>query len=289
MLAGVALVSLGAWPAVLLWGGELHTWLLAALVAAATTAVSGWVGLLLTKAQEMVQDAAGRQPFTVTVERRSSGYDGYTWLVPLSAAELPQATEVIREARDATLREASIYRNETQAMVDRFGPWAMERGGIAASYYDLTILVEGRSAQAVVLRGIRVTVLSRAPFTDGIVIRLTSHRVGGVIEPRGFRLDLDDPVPNLRPTSYRGTPTVPFPYSVSQGDPEIFYIEVSSHRTDCAFQLEIDWTADGTNGTCVVNDDSEPFRIAGRADRAEYQLDLSVSSTEFVWTECDRT
>jgi hypothetical protein len=248
---------LGAGVAAVLSSGHLRTWLLTTLVAAATTTVSGWIGSVFAKAPSAIGAAAGQQPITVTVR----GPFGDEWMVPATAAELPVARE----------------------MITYFDDWAAEHDGMLISPYELEILVEGRSAQAVVLRAMRVIIDSRRPANDGIRAR-TVGWAGGLLIPRGFALDLGEGDALLRPVNspWNDAPTPPFPYSVSQGDPELFHLSVSTSEVDCLWRLEIDWTADGIDGTYRIDDGGKPFRIACGGRRRAYVFD--VNHPQAGWT-----
>jgi hypothetical protein len=246
---------LGACVAVFLLLGELRTWLLATMVAAATTVVTGWIGSAFAKAQKAIQATAGQQPITVTV---LNGPSSFEWMIPVAPADLPEAEH------------------------DLDG-WALDHGGIVASPCQLVILIEGRSHQAVVLRGIRVADLSRRPPREAVCAAIIGL-MRGIMIPRHFELDLDEHAPALRPAHHpwQVEATRPFPYSVSQGDPELFKVYASASRADCTWRLEIDWTVDGADGTYLLDDGGTPFHIACTAGRERYVFNLN--RPEAGWT-----
>jgi hypothetical protein len=126
------------------------------------------------------------------------------------------------------------------------------------SPHRITVLVEGRGAQAVILHALR-------PVTLGRGLRPLRREVS----PRLFRVDFDDrPVdasdiesglyadlvrlePRFRPAT--GGPD--FPFAVHSSEPELFTITafLQSRRVQAVeWRLELDWTCAGRNGTFVI-------------------------------------
>ncbi|WP_246412488.1 hypothetical protein [Amycolatopsis dendrobii] len=91
----------------------------------------------------------------------------------------------------------------------------------------LTVLVEGRSAQAVVLAALRPVVLARRPARP--MPPVSSARQ--VLEPRRFVLDLDGVPVRLHTVQGPG-----FPFTVTASDPEKFRIALELREP-----VEVDW------------------------------------------------
>ncbi|MEU8920449.1 hypothetical protein AB0D10_05845 [Kitasatospora sp. NPDC048545] len=115
------------------------------------------------------------------------------------------------------------------------------------------VLVEGLTAQAVVLRGLRPVIDARRPARPAAITAGMAAPLG----ERGFEVDLDAESPLLVAAS----PGVPdFPYTVTNGDPELFAIAPrSSFEVD--WHLELDWTSAGRSGTVVIDRGGHPFEF----------------------------
>jgi hypothetical protein len=121
------------------------------------------------------------------------------------------------------------------------------------------VLVEALTAQAVVLRGMRVAVVSRTPPRPAFLFAAAA----GILEQRGFRVDLDARQPRLEPTSATGPD---FPFTVSSSDPELFAVFPRS-TFEVHWRLELDWTSRGRSGTVVIDRDGQPFHFVPRPRR----------------------
>jgi hypothetical protein len=108
----------------------------------------------------------------------------------------------------------------------------------------LAVLVEGRSAQAVVLKALRPVVLARRPPRPITGI----GTICGILEPRRFTIDLEQDPPRLVAQG------PDFPFTVTASDPEQFRIKqkVWDHEVD--WHLELDWICAGRTGTLCVPD-----------------------------------
>ncbi|CAL9465410.1 hypothetical protein SUDANB95_02709 [Actinosynnema sp. ALI-1.44] len=109
----------------------------------------------------------------------------------------------------------------------------------------IIVLVEGRTAQAVVLLGVRPVVVD---FHD----KVSEAHSRSSIRDFGIELDLD---------SRAGKPAPPrvvaherdFPFAVTMGDPELFHFTMSVPSTCHAkWHLELDWASAGRTGTVVI-------------------------------------
>ncbi|MFF7339373.1 helix-turn-helix domain-containing protein [Streptomyces sp. NPDC008163] len=159
--------------------------------------------------------------------------------------------------------------------------WARALGGVDGGAMKLELTVQGTSAQAVVLTGLRVKVLSqRAPVQQSAFSM--GEGCGSGIEPQSFDVDLDDSRPALRPVAGKqGDETVPaknFPFRVSSSDVEVFDLDAHVEGHDVSWYLELDWSSGGRTGTLRVDESGEPFRTSSIAGRPEYyyRYDTSV-------------
>ncbi|MYW08300.1 helix-turn-helix domain-containing protein [Streptomyces sp. SID2563] len=159
--------------------------------------------------------------------------------------------------------------------------WARALGGVDGGSMKLELTVQGTSAQAVVLTGLRVKVLSqRAPVQQTAFSM--GEGCGSGIEPQSFDVDLDDSRPALRPVAGKqGDETVPaknFPFRVSSSDVEVFDLDAHVEGHDVSWYLELDWSSGGRTGTLRVDEGGKPFRTSSIAGRPEYyyRYDTSV-------------
>jgi len=125
------------------------------------------------------------------------------------------------------------------------------------------VLVEGLTAQAVVLKRMRPVVLSRTPprpaRSAGVIM--------SILEVRGFSTNLDAESPVLTPMaersirggggSHRSAPP-DFPFTVTSSDPELFEIHPRS-TFDVAWYLALEWASAGRTGSVTINCDGKPF------------------------------
>ncbi|MBG6136732.1 hypothetical protein [Longispora fulva] len=146
------------------------------------------------------------------------------------------------------------------------------------------VLLQGTSAQAVLLKNMRVVVDLRSPPT-GVIVAQRSE-CGGGVDSRPFEVDIEPggakltpkagrkllrpgvaPPPNvvvedgLSGRSYAVEP-VEFPFAVTMSDPELFDITASVTTCDCLWHLELDWQSAGRTGTAVINNSGKPFRTS---------------------------
>ncbi|HEY5989046.1 MAG TPA: hypothetical protein VIV12_22105, partial [Streptosporangiaceae bacterium] len=89
---------------------------------------------------------------------------------------------------------------------------------------------------------------------------------------RKFLVNLDEEVPQAVPEGparsrasimdayHVGTPD--FPYTVSPHDPENFQVMAYTDRNDVLWRLALDWVCGGKNGTAIIDNNGQPFRVA---------------------------
>ncbi|MEV6742365.1 helix-turn-helix transcriptional regulator [Streptomyces sp. NPDC051104] len=146
--------------------------------------------------------------------------------------------------------------------------------GLGPSVIDITS--QTASAEAVLMTGIKVFVLHRAPLpTSGITV--DDGQCGEVQAVRPFTTDLNRPQPVLiaKPDpggpGDPGHPPVKFPFRISRTDPEVFEITTSGN-CDCRYAFEVDWVAAGKSGSTVVGAANGGLRVLGGAHVPAYKL-----------------
>jgi hypothetical protein len=123
---------------------------------------------------------------------------------------------------------------------------------VPVSGHKVTVLVQTRSSQAVVLRDMRVVVERRHPPGPDL-----AAVAAGDLARRQFVVNLDEREPVLRPED-GATPA--FPYKVTAGDPELFTVTARTTAAEVRWWLELDWRYGPRSGTERIGRDSKPFR-----------------------------
>jgi hypothetical protein len=120
-----------------------------------------------------------------------------------------------------------------------------------------------------VLDGIKIHVLHRKPALRGTIVNF----LPGICAPAELQIgtvNLDDSPPTLTPV-HESSPNAPdqgpertapliFPYTISQSDPEILVLTVTTQHCDCTWNAELDWTEGSHVGHTIIEDHSHPFQ-----------------------------
>ncbi|MEY9992921.1 transcriptional regulator with XRE-family HTH domain [Streptomyces sp. V4I8] len=150
--------------------------------------------------------------------------------------------------------------------------WVTALGGVAAGQQMLALNVQGTGKATVVLDDLHVRVVEKsAPlawndFEMGV-------GCGGGVETRAFGVNLDAGRPAL--SSKAGQRD--FPYTVSESDPEVFYIFADARAHNVSWYLELDWSSGDQKGTVRIDDNGKPFRTSGNVGRPAYNHPLGSS------------
>ena len=87
---------------------------------------------------------------------------------------------------------------------------------------------------------------------------------------RSFTVALDAARPVVAPASGQRN----FPFSVSESDPEVYYITADASAYDVSWYLELKWSSGSRSGTLTVDDKGRPFRTSGNDGRPAYEFPL---------------
>ncbi|MET9656440.1 helix-turn-helix transcriptional regulator [Streptomyces sp. NPDC006510] len=151
--------------------------------------------------------------------------------------------------------------------------WARALGGVDGGRMLLEITVQGKSEEAVVLRGLHVRTLSRKAPLPWSAYSM-GEGCGSGITPQSFDVDLDDNRPTLTPVAgQQGDTRVPpkdFPFRVSSTDVEVFDLDAHVEGHDVSWYLELEWSSGGREGTLRIDDGGKPFRTSGIKTRPLY-------------------
>ncbi|MEU3513121.1 helix-turn-helix transcriptional regulator [Streptomyces longwoodensis] len=147
--------------------------------------------------------------------------------------------------------------------------WAAAYGAVSSGEQEVALTVQGTGEDTVVLEALHVRVLSK-----GAPLAWNDYSMGvgcgGGVGTKRFDVDLDD-----------GSPTVgvengqrPFPYKVSESDPEVFYVTARTDAHDVRWDLTLDWSSGSRRGTVRIDNSGTPFRTSAGTGRPGYDYPL---------------
>ncbi|MDT0347751.1 hypothetical protein [Streptomyces litchfieldiae] len=136
------------------------------------------------------------------------------------------------------------------ATVTLTGAGRHERSDLPNGVYtpwDISVLVEGRSAQAVILHGMRVLVATRRRVSF-LPDRGHSGVYPAPLRSRDFNLNLNAE----EPSSYARNGQPDFPFTVHASDPELFKITPGVYEHEVDWRFALDWSCAGRHGTITL-------------------------------------
>jgi hypothetical protein len=151
--------------------------------------------------------------------------------------------------------------------------WVTALGGVAAGEQWVRLTVQGTGEETVVLEGLNVWVVDKdtpLPWNDYV---MGTDGCGGPVETRHFGVDLDAGRPEVTPEGGERD----FPYSVSENDPEVYYVAAGTQAYDVSWYLELEWSSGGRRGTVRIDDEGEPFRLSANEGRPAYDYPLGYN------------
>ncbi|MFF7390029.1 helix-turn-helix domain-containing protein [Streptomyces scabiei] len=150
--------------------------------------------------------------------------------------------------------------------------WVSSEGAVASGQQFLTLTVQGTGEETVVVRSLKVRMTDkRSPLAwNDYAMGYPGVGCGAGVPTRSFTIALDAARPDVKPKA--GSKN--FPYSVSQSDPEVYYITADASAYYVSWYLELEWTAGSRSGILTLNDDGRPFRTSGNNGRPAYEYPL---------------
>ncbi|MET8141759.1 hypothetical protein ABZU32_15750 [Sphaerisporangium sp. NPDC005288] len=172
--------------------------------------------------------------------------------------------------------------------------WRRETRGVDHGLTHVELTLQGRSAEATVLQGMRVRVVKRAGPAAGSVYAGVSEVTCNTSDQaqRNLYADLDTgdritPMPaydgrspSAKPANGTSEPgdhqaarenergeILSFPYRITDSDPEVIDVGVETGDCDCSWVLELDWAGGGESGTVTIDDGGRPFRTTASATK----------------------
>ncbi|MFJ9925558.1 helix-turn-helix domain-containing protein [Streptomyces misionensis] len=150
--------------------------------------------------------------------------------------------------------------------------WVAVHQAVSAGEQFVTLTVQGSGRDTVVLEGLSVRMAGkRAPLAwNDYAMGYPGVGCGAGVPTNSFTVALDAVRPAVQPVAgQRG-----FPFSVSESDPEVFYITADASAYDVSWYLELSWSSGGRHGTLEIGDKGRPFRTSGNNGRPAYAFPL---------------
>jgi transcriptional regulator with XRE-family HTH domain len=154
--------------------------------------------------------------------------------------------------------------------------WVAAMGAVAADHQTVALTIQGTGAQTVVLQDLHVRVVgSSAPLTWSKYAM--GDGCGGGVDTAAFDIALVAGNPLVQPIAGQR----PFPYKVSESDPEVFYVKAHTSGHDVRWYLELDWSSGSRHGTVRIDDHGKPFRTSA-SGKKYYAMPLGQSDWEVI-------
>ena len=154
--------------------------------------------------------------------------------------------------------------------------WVSRHGAVSAGEQYLELTVQGTGAETVVVDSLTVrTVARRSPLAwNDYAMGYPGVGCGGGVPTRAFSVALDAARPALVPEAGHRD----FPFTVSESDPEVYYVTADASAYDVSWYLELSWSSGSRRGTLRIDDEGSPFRTSGDNGRPAYEFPLGGSA-----------
>ncbi|MDG5806609.1 helix-turn-helix transcriptional regulator [Streptomyces ossamyceticus] len=151
--------------------------------------------------------------------------------------------------------------------------WVARMGAVSSGGQYLRLTVQGTGKETVVVNSVKVrTVAKRQPLPwNDYVMGYPGVGCGAGVPTRSFTVALDAARPVVKPEAGSRD----FPYSVSESDPEVYFIKADASVYDVSWYLEATWSSGSRSGTLTVNNGGQPFRTSGNNGRPAYEYPLN--------------
>ncbi|OKK11046.1 helix-turn-helix domain-containing protein [Streptomyces sp. CB02400] len=150
--------------------------------------------------------------------------------------------------------------------------WVSSFGAVSSEEQYVRLTVQGAGDETVVVEELNVRVAGkRSPLAwNDFVMGYPGVGCGAGVPTRSFTVALDAARPVVTPESGQRD----FPFSVSESDPEVYYITADASAYDVSWYLELKWSSGSRSGTLTVDDKGRPFRTSGNNGRPAYEFPL---------------
>jgi hypothetical protein len=204
---------------------------------------------------------------------RSSEPAPFQWIVQPYDIDCPDASYVIDRPPKSVPAPPEFTTPRRWAVERRRG--AAKLGGVERQTH-LKVSLQGRSATAVILQELRVIIVDPSPLLKGNVYALGDD-CGGQLGTRSFFIDLDEA------QLIAGDSEGPFPYKISESDPEVFVLIVEATRCNCTWYIELDWVSAGRVGTVRIDDRGRPFYTGSGSGPPYFFISKDSGSSKNGW------
>ncbi|UUU31729.1 helix-turn-helix domain-containing protein [Streptomyces sp. CA-210063] len=150
--------------------------------------------------------------------------------------------------------------------------WVRSVGAVSSGKQFLTLTVQGTGEETVVVKSLKVRMADKqSPLAwNDYAMGYPGVGCGAGVPTRSFTIALDAARPAVQPKAG----SKDFPYSVSESDPEVYYITADASAYYVSWYLELEWSSGSRSGTLTVNDNGLPFRTSGNNGRPAYEYPL---------------
>ncbi|GHH88673.1 transcriptional regulator [Streptomyces capitiformicae] len=150
--------------------------------------------------------------------------------------------------------------------------WVDAAGAVSSGQQYVTLTVQGTGAETVVVDSLKVRMIERrSPLAwNDYTMGYPGVGCGAGVPTRSFTVALDA----MRPEVVPAAGSKDFPYSVSESDPEVYYITADASAYYVSWHLELKWSSGSRSGTLTVDDNGTPFRTSGNNGRPAYEYPL---------------
>ncbi|MET7650332.1 MULTISPECIES: helix-turn-helix transcriptional regulator [unclassified Streptomyces] len=154
--------------------------------------------------------------------------------------------------------------------------WVARHKAVSAGEQYLELTVQGTGEETVVVQSLTVRTVSKAmPLAwNDYAMGYPGVGCGGGVPTRAFSVALDAARPALVPEAGHRD----FPFTVSESDPEVYYVTADASAYDVRWYLELAWSSGSRHGTLRIDDEGRPFRTSGENGRPDYEFPLGGSA-----------
>lgn len=143
--------------------------------------------------------------------------------------------------------------------------WVTALGAVAADRQMTVFTVQGTGPETVVLENLHVRVVDSKEALDWNQYAM-GIGCGGEASTKSFDVALDLGNPLAMPIAGQRA----FPYTVSESDPELFYVNAHTSNHDVSWYLELEWSSGGRQGILRIDDHGKPFRTSASKNSSYY-------------------
>ncbi len=147
--------------------------------------------------------------------------------------------------------------------------WSKAYGAISSNEQRVALTVQGTGEETVVLKALHIRVISKGAPPGWNEYAMGSG-CGGDVQTRSFDADLDKGSPSLTVANGQRD----FPYSVSESDPEVYYVTVHTTAYDVRWDLALDWSSGSRSGTVRIDNGGTPFHTSAKVGGKAYDYPL---------------